>query len=59
LELANAFPSILQSRLFGVLDMLGMPPEPVHIIKDLYIGASMKIMTSDGLSEQNPILILL
>lgn len=55
LDLANAFPSVPHSHLFGVLDLLGMPPEMLTVVRDLYTDASTRAMTSAGLSD--PILV--
>lgn len=55
LDLANAFPSVPHAHLFGVLDVMGMPPELLTVIRDLYTNATTRVMTAAGLSDPIPI----
>lgn len=55
LDLANAFPSVPHSHLFGVLQMMGLPTALLNIIRDLYTDSSTRIMTKAGLSDPVPV----
>jgi len=55
LDLANAFPSVPHSHIFGTLTLLGLPAELVAVIRDLYTDTTTRGMTSTGLTAPIPI----
>ena len=56
LDLANAFPSVPHSHIFGTLNLLGLPTETINVIQDLYTATTTRGMTSNGLTDPIPIL---
>ena len=55
LDLANAFPSVPHSHIFGTLALLGLPAETIAVIQDLYTATTTRGMTSAGLTAPIPI----
>ncbi|XP_046640334.1 uncharacterized protein LOC124324536 [Daphnia pulicaria] len=55
LDLANAFPSVPHSHIFGTLNLLGLPAELISVVQDLYIDTTTRGMTSSGLTAPIPI----
>ena len=51
LDLANAFPSVPHSHIFGTLALLGLPTETIAVIQDLYTDTTTRGMTSKGLTS--------
>ena len=48
IDFASAFTSIDHPRLLAIMDLLGMPPDAVAVVKDLYTDATTTIATTHG-----------
>ena len=56
LDLKNAFGSIPHNTISTTLSHMGVPPSLIEFIMKSYTGASTRILTSVGLTEEVPVL---
>jgi hypothetical protein len=55
LDLANVFPSVPHTHIFGTLNLLVLPVELISVIQDLYTDTNTRGMTSNGTTAPIPI----